>query len=70
MNFFAVILILKMEEDKKYIFIVLCFIISRKVNTQSKCKKRFVQCGGGAVIDRACQKWFAKFLGTIDVLAK
>ena len=26
--------------------------------------------GEGAVIDRTCQKWFAKFLGTIDILAK
>ena len=23
-----------------------------------------------AVTDRMCQKWFAKFLGTIDILAK
>ena len=26
--------------------------------------------GEGAVTDRTCQKWFAKFFGTIDVLAK
>ena len=24
----------------------------------------------GAVTDRTCQKWFVKFLGTIDILAK
>ena len=27
-------------------------------------------CGEGAVTDRTCEKWFAKFLGTIDILAK
>ena len=26
--------------------------------------------GEGAVTDRMCQKWFAMFLGTIDILAK
>ena len=24
--------------------------------------------GEGAVTDRMCQKWFVKFLGTIDIL--
>ena len=26
--------------------------------------------GEGAVTDGACQKWFVKFLGTIDILAR
>ena len=26
--------------------------------------------GEGAVTDETCQKWFAKFLGTIDILVK
>ena len=26
--------------------------------------------GEGAVTDQMCQKWFAKFLGTIDILYK
>ena len=26
--------------------------------------------GEGAVTDLMCQKWFAKFLGTIDIVAK
>ena len=43
-NFCIAILILKMEEI--HIFGILCFIISRKVKTQLKCKniKRSVQC--------------------------
>ena len=41
-NFGAAILIL-MEENKQH-FGTLCFLISRKVKTQLKCKTRFVQC--------------------------
>ena len=26
--------------------------------------------GEGAVIDQTCQKWFAKFLGTTNILGK
>ena len=26
--------------------------------------------GEGAATDRTCEKWFLKFLGTIDILAK
>ena len=38
-----------------------------------KCKKKKKSCalyGEGAVTDRMCQKWFVKFPGTIDILAK
>ena len=53
-------------------FDILCFTISRKVKTQLKCKKKNICAvdGEGAVSDRKCQKWFVKFFGTIDVLAK
>ena len=38
---------------------------------QLKRKKRFVAVyGEGAVTDQMCPKWFVKFLGTIDILAK
>ena len=33
-------------------------------------KKICAVCGEGAVTDQTCQKWFVKFLGTIDVVAK
>ena len=42
----------------------------KKDKNVTKCKKRSVLYGKGAVTDRTCQKWFAKFLGTIDILAK
>ena len=37
--------------------------------TEMKQKIRAVY-GEGAVTDRTCRKWFVKFLGTIDILAK
>ena len=41
---------------------MLCFIISRKVKTQLKCKKKICAVHGeGAVTDQMCQKWFVKF---------
>ena len=54
------------------IFGALCFIISRKVKTQLKMQKKKICAvyGEGAVTDQTCQKWFVKFLGTIDILAK
>ena len=35
-----------------------------------KCKERCAVCGEGAVTDQTRQKWFAKFLGTIEIFAK
>ena len=59
-----------MEENKQYLQ-QLCFIISRKVKMQTETKKKICAvCGEGAVTDRMCQKWFVKFLGSIDILAK
>ena len=59
MNFCVAILIVKMEENT-HIFGILCFIISRQVKTQQKCKKKkSAVYGEGAVTDGKCQKWFA-----------
>ena len=41
----------------------------KKYNSNAK-KKFCAVCGEGAVTDWTCQKWFMKFLGTIDILAK
>ena len=41
---------------------MLCSIISRKVKTQLKRKKKICAvCGEGAMTDQTCQKWFVKF---------
>ena len=59
-----------MEENKQHIWRIM-FITSRKVKTQLKCKKEICAVyEEGAVTDQTCQKWFVKFLGTIDILAK
>ena len=39
-------------------------------NTTEMQKKICAVYGEGAVTDGTCQKWFVKFLGTIDILAK
>ena len=39
-------------------------------NATETWKKICTVYGEGAVTDRMCQKWFVKFLGTIDILAK
>ena len=52
------------------IFGALCFIISRKAKTTETSKNICAVYGEGAVTDRTCQKWFSKFLGPIDILAK
>ena len=43
----------------------------KKVKNATEMQKEICAVyGEGAMIDWMCQKWFAKFLGTIDVLAK
>ena len=39
-------------------------------NTTEMQNKFCAVYGEGAVTDGKCQKWFAKFLGTINILAK
>ena len=39
-------------------------------NTTETQTKMCALYGEGAVTDQMCQKWFVKFLGTIDILAK
>ena len=59
-----------MEVNKQHFWCIV-FYISRKVKTQLELKEKIrAGCGEGAVADQMCQKWFAKFLGTIDILAK
>ena len=49
---------------------MLYFITSWKIKMQLKHKKFRAVSGQGAVTDGSCQKWFAKFPGTTDILAK
>ena len=61
-----------MEEDTPHFQCITPYYF-RKAKTQLKCdnnKNICAVCGEGAVTDRTCHKWFAKPLGTGDILAK
>ena len=66
MNFCAAILILEIEENTHFQHIMLYYFKKGKNATETQ-KKICAVCGEGAVTDRMCQKWFVKFLGTIDI---
>ena len=70
MNFRAAILILKMEENTQHFWCIMLYYFKKGKNTTEMQKKIWAVYGEGAVLDRTCQKWFAKFLGAIDILAK
>ena len=61
-----------MEENKQdFGHIILCYFKKGKNTTNAK--KVLCLCtlyGEGTVTDQTCQKWFAKFLGSIDIMAK
>ena len=46
------------------------YYLKEGTNVTEMQKKICAVYGEGAVTDRTCQKWFAKFLGIIDILAK
>ena len=60
MNFCLAILILKIEEKKRFQHIMLYYFKKGKNSTETQ-KKICAVYGEGAVTDRMCQKWFAKF---------
>ena len=66
MNFCVAILILKMEENTHFQHIML-YYFKKGTNATEMQKKICAVYGEGAVTD---QKQFAKFLGTIDILAQ
>ena len=59
-NFCVAILILKMEEKKEHFQHMLYYFKKGKNATEMQ-KKICAVYRGGAVTDRTCQKWFAKF---------
>ena len=69
MNLCAVILILKNEEDTQHFW---CIMLShfKKGKNATETQKISAVYGEDAMTDWMCQKWFAKFLGTIDISAK
>ena len=63
MNFFAAILVLKMEEDAKHFWHIM-FYYFKKGKNASEMQKNLICTvyGVGAVTDGTCQKRFVKFL--------
>ena len=59
-----------MEEHKQPFGCIMFYYFKKDKNATEMQTKICAVYGEGAVTDRTCQKWFAKFLGTIDILAK
>ena len=59
-----------MEENIQHFWCIMLYYFKKGKNTTETQKKICAVYGEDAVTDQACQKWFAKILGTIDILAK
>ena len=60
-NFCVAILLLKMEGKKQHFRLIMLYYFKKGKNTTETHKKICAVHGEGAVTDRTCQKWFAKF---------
>ena len=61
-----------MEENMQHFRCIMLYHFKKGKNTTDTPKKKKI-CAvyrEGAVTDQTYQKWFAKFLGTINILAK
>ena len=67
MNFCIAILLLKMEESMQHFQL---YYFKKAKNTTEMQKKICAVYGEGAITGQTRQKWFVKFLGTTDILAK
>ena len=61
MNFCVAILILKMEENTQHFQHIMLYYFNKGKNATETQKMICAVYGDGAVTDRTCQKWFAKF---------
>ena len=59
-----------MEEDVQHFQRIMLYYFKTGKNATIMQKKIYAVYGEVAVTDRICQKWFVKFLGTVDILAK
>ena len=57
-------------EENTHFWCIMLYYFKKVKNTTETQKTICAVYGEGAVTDRMCQKWFVKFLGTIDILAK
>ena len=61
---------LKMEENMQHFWHIMLYYFKKGKNAIETQRKICTVYGEVAMTDRMCQKWFANFLGTIDILAK
>ena len=58
------------EENTQHFQCIMFYYFKKGKSATETQKKICAVYGEGAVTDGTCQNWFAKFLGTIDILAK
>ena len=70
MNFYVDIF--NTENERKYatLSVYYTLLFQERCKHNWNAKKICVVYAEGAVIDQTCQKWFAQFLGTTEILAK
>ena len=54
----------------QHFWYIMLYYFKKGKNTTEMQKKICAVYGGSVVTDQKCQKWFAKFFVTIDILAK
>ena len=59
-----------MEENIQHFWHSMLYYFRKGKKATEMQRKICAVYGEGAVTDHPCQKWFAKFLGTIDILPK
>ena len=69
-NFCAVSLILKMEEDTQHFWHIMLYYFKKGKNSIKMQEKNSEVYREVAATYQTCQKGFAKFLDTIDILTK
>ena len=56
-----------MRENIQHFYLIMLYYLKKGKNATEMPKNTCAVCGEGAVTDWMCQKWFVKFLGTIDI---
>ena len=59
-----------MEENMQHFWCIMLDYFKKSKNVTETQKKISAPYGKGVVTDRMYQKWFAKYLGTIDIMTK
>ena len=59
-----------MEENMQHFWHIMLYYFKKGKNATKMQKKIWPVYAEGAVTDEMCPKWFVKFIGTFDILAK